>query len=296
VRQQNFRAAATRMRHAGRVALITFGGGRQLAISIDQPQALQQGAGLHRLIFPVKLDGRNTLSGGVSVTLSGHVWLTMSGMEWLGIWTTERPAVSVEGLEFGTTVVLPLTDAQLAVIEQRRAGRDLRLIFDANAVLGYDPAAGSGDENARWPARSFQDSVQVYAEAWVRLLNQAAAAMSLAIVVPVPLNASAAARVGKHLRDAIGKVNDGQYGDAVITARKAIEAMDTSWPGERTIVQIAKEDRTLTQRFAMLRHSLHALASPSAHSDDIAESIHWDREKALAVIAGVSALAACKSP
>lgn len=275
------------------MALLDFGGGRQLSVTFDQPQALQRGLGLHRLIFPAKLDGRNKLSGGVLVTLSGDVRLSMSGMDWLGTWTTERPVVSTD-FEFDATLVLSLSDEQLAVIEQRRAGGDLRLRFDVNAALGYDPAAASGSADDRWPARMFQQDVHIYAETWKRLLNQALSAMSLAVVVPVPLDSSAEARVGRHLRDAIAKVNDGQYGDAVIAARKAIESMGTGWTPEKSIVQTPKEDRSLEQRLAMLRHSLHALASPSAHSDDIAESIMWDREKALAVIAGVSALAACK--
>jgi hypothetical protein len=65
------------MRHAYRVALLPLGGGRELSISIDQPKAIQQGAGLHRLTFPVKLDSRNTIVGGVAVSLSGHAWLSM---------------------------------------------------------------------------------------------------------------------------------------------------------------------------------------------------------------------------
>jgi hypothetical protein len=50
--------------------------------------------------------------------------------------------------------------------------------------------------------------------------------MSLAVVLPVPLDASAGGRVGGHLREAIRKVNNGEYGDAVTEARKAIDAMD----------------------------------------------------------------------
>jgi hypothetical protein len=51
------------------VALITFGGGRQLSINIREPNALMRGAGLHRLTFPVELDGRNTIGGGVPIAL-----------------------------------------------------------------------------------------------------------------------------------------------------------------------------------------------------------------------------------
>ena len=116
----------------------------------------------------------------------------------------------------------------------------------------------------------------------------------LPLSCPVPLDTSATAKVGMHLRDAIRKVNDGEYGDAVIAARRAIDDMGASWASERSVVQTPREQRTFDQRLALLRHALQKLASPSAHGDPVAVSISWDREKALAVIAGVSALAACK--
>jgi hypothetical protein len=82
----------------------------------------------------------------------------------------------------------------------------------------------------------------------------------------------------------------------VTEARKAIDAMDgkaPGWQSERQIAALKKEERTLGQRLAMLRHALHGLASPAAHGDDVAAVIKWDREHAMAVIAGVAALAAC---
>ena len=277
--------------------VLPFGGGRQLAISISQPNAIMRGAGLHRLTCPIALDARNTIVGSVSVGLSGWAWLSMTGMDWLGRWVTERTVVTREGQPFDATLVLPLTDDQLAVIEQRRAGSDIQIKFDGNVALGFDPTATEGTEHDRWPERSFQETVHIYGDTWVRLLSQVSAAASMAVVVPVPLDASAAARVGVHLREAIRKVNNGEYGDAVTEARKAIDAMDgraPDWQSERQIATIRREERTISQRLGMLRHALHGLASPAAHGDDVAAEIKWDRENALAVIAGISALAACR--
>jgi hypothetical protein len=135
------------------MALIPFGGNRQLSINIREPNAIQQGAVLHRLTFPVELDSRNTITGGVPVTLSGSAWLSVIGMDWLGTWTTERPVVTQEDQTFDAVLVLSLTDEQLAVVEKKRAGRDLRLTLDANVTLGYDPARADGDQNNRWPAK-----------------------------------------------------------------------------------------------------------------------------------------------
>jgi hypothetical protein len=236
-----------RIRHAHPVALITFGGDRQLSVKIREPNALMRGAGLHRLTFPIELDGRNTISGGIPIVLSGYAWLSMSSMDWLGNWTTERAVMSQESLTFDAVAVLPLTDEQLAVIEQRRAGSDLRLRLDANVVLGYDPAASTGDQSERWPAGSCQQDLHIYSEAWQRLLSQTALATSLAVVIPVPLDVSSAARVGTHLRDAIRKVNDGEYGDAVLAARRAIDTMETNWISEKAAVQTPKDQRSLQE-------------------------------------------------
>jgi hypothetical protein len=276
------------------MTILPFGGRRQLAVNIGEPIALQQGAGLHRLTFYVRLDARNTIGGGVPVSISGNAWLSVTGMDWLGTWTTERPAVTQDGQGFDAVLVLSLTDEQLAVIEHRRAGSDFRITLDANVVLGYDPAAAGDKPEDRWPARSLQETVWIQAETWERLLRQVAVAMSLAVVVPVPLDASAAGRVGKHLREGIAKANDGEYGDAIMAGRRAVEALGAGWDSEKSIVAMPKDTRTLDQRLALLRHALHGLASPAGHGDEVADSMTWDRPTAFAVLAGVSALAACR--
>jgi hypothetical protein len=273
-----------------------LGGKRELALTIHEPNAIMRGAGLHRLTCRIDMDARNTIPGGVPVTLSGWAWLSMAGMDWLGPWTTERPVVTGEGRPFDATLVLPLTDEQLAVIEQRRAGSDIDIQFDGNIVVGYDPDHAQGSEEYRWPERSFEQRIHIYRDTWVRLLSQVSVATSLAVVLPVPLGPGTAARVGGHLREAIRKVNAGEYGDAVIEARKAIDALDGArpkWPSMKEITSVAQQKRSVDQRLGLLRHALSGLASPAAHGDDVAADIKWNREQALAVIAGVAALAAC---
>jgi hypothetical protein len=105
-----------------------------------------------------------------------------------------------------------------------------------------------------------------------------------------------ATNVGTLLREAIDKVNKGEYGDAVTAARRAIDAMGAGWASEKNIASVDKAQRSLDQRLSLVRHALHGLASPSAHGDPVADAIKWDRPRAMAVIAGVSALAACRQP
>jgi hypothetical protein len=67
--------------------------------------------------------------------------------------------------------------------------------------------------------RAFQETIFVQRESWVRLLTQAPAGTSLAVVVPVPLDGGGSAKAGTLLREAIEKVNKGEYGDAVTATR-----------------------------------------------------------------------------
>jgi len=88
-------------------------------------------------------------------------------------------------------------------------------------------------------------------------------------------------------------VNDGEYRDAVNAARMALEDLGTSWATEKSVVSTVRDKRTLDQWLSLLRHSLFSLASAAAHNDEVTKAITWYRESALAVIAGVSELAAC---
>lgn len=261
--------SAAWLRNAVGMSRISYGGSRELSLKIGTPNGLQKGVGLHRLTFPAEFDARNTIGGGVPVTLSVHVWLGAARGDWLGLLITDEQIVTVDGLPFVANLMLALSDEQLAVIEQRRAGGDLIIWLTGQVVLGYDPAVANGTTDDRWPSGIFSDTMTILGETWDRLLSQAAAGMSLAIVVPVPLDQSAAARVGKNLRDAIAKVNADDYEDAVTAARKAIEAMGRDWESEDVVAKIPSRQRSMAQRLAMMRHSLYAVASLSAHEDAV---------------------------
>jgi hypothetical protein len=68
------------------------------------------------------------------------------------------------------------------------------------------------------------------------------------VVVPVPLDGGGSAKAGTLLREAIEKVNKGEYGDAVTAARRAIDAMGGGWASEKGIVSVDRAQRSLDQR------------------------------------------------
>lgn len=265
-------------------------------MSIEGPQGLIAGAGLHRLMFYAHVKA-HAMPAGVPVTLSGEAFLSGGMHDWLGAWSVEhQPVTRDNGQPDVVTILLPLTDQQLAIIEHRRAGADLQIQLNVDVTLGYHPLTKGSEGKDIWPVRAFQEAIFVQRESWVRLLTQTPAGTSLAVVVPVPLDGGGAAKVGTLLREAIEKVNKGEYGDAVTAARRAIDAMGGGWASEKSIVGVAKAQRSLDQRLSLLRDALHGLASPAAHGDPVADTINWDRPTAMAVIAGVSALAACRRP
>ena len=113
---------------------------------------------------------------------------------------------------------------------------------------------------------------------------------------PCPLDGSSAHAVGTLLREALRKVSDCEWGDAVVAARKAVYELDNlhgKWPTLKQIAQVDRDDRTLDERLALLREGLFSIASLYPHTGAVPASVNWDREKALAVIAGVAAMAAC---
>ena len=107
--------------------LLPFAGGRQLHIDISGPTMIGQGAGLHQLWFPVQLDARNTIGGGVSVSLTGQAWIGAARHDYLGPFTTAEAVATFEGQPIPANIVLPVSDEQLAVIEQRQ-GRSVTVL------------------------------------------------------------------------------------------------------------------------------------------------------------------------
>lgn len=270
-----------------------------MSINIGGPDMLQRGVGRHRLSFPAGLDTRGTIPKGVVVALTGNVWLGQYRSDLLGSWTTEKPVVTYDQ-PFTAQLVMDLSDEQLAVLEQRRAGGDLALHLDIDAVIGYDlTVAGDASADNRWPAAHEQMVLTVMREVWVRLLQQSSAGTSLAIVVPISLTDGTHSEIGQHLREAIRKINNGECQDAVTEARKALDMLDEALlgaPSERTLLGTKAQNRSYGERFALLKSALHSFANPSAHGDQLAKTFTWDRVTALAVVSAIAALVACPLP
>ncbi|MET8150921.1 hypothetical protein ACIBSW_00875 [Actinoplanes sp. NPDC049668] len=298
---------------------LLFDTGRKLGlwVAFDERAWLLGGAGVHRFTVGMRIDSRNTLPVGTSVALGGTAWLvTSTSRDYLGRWTTEKP-FAVYAEPFSSNLVLEMRDDQLALIEQRRAAADgsvrLDLEFAATLTGGLPADEPSPPRRGRrnnalastaggWPVAHGTHTLTYTASQWAELLAGLTAHTSLAVVMPVPLLDPSAHEVAKLLRDAVKLITDGQPAKAVVDARRAIEVADTVFgdlqannAAMKAITDIAPNDRTQDQRFALLRHALFSLASPPAHGDAKANQFVWSREAAVAVISSVAALAAVRS-
>ncbi|MGK5519165.1 hypothetical protein ACSNN9_07385 [Micromonospora sp. URMC 107] len=291
-----------------------------LWLSFDERRFLQGGAGVHRLTLALKIDARGTLPAGTPIALGGSAWLTTGSREYLGQWATESP-ITVYDKPSSETLVLALTDDQVAIIEQRRAknGGGFNIELEVDALLTSGLPARSFEPPRRaswwlrrapapepvitgWPKAHSNHSVYFTSGQWSEMLAGINAYASLAVVAPLPALDPDAHAVATHLREAIRLVANGDVTQGVTEARRAIEALDavfgTPDRGKKAIREIAEitpESRTLSERVALLEHALFSLASPAAHADPDAATFHWNRERAKLVVASVAALAACRS-
>lgn len=134
------------------MTLIRFGDQRELAVTVSAPTALFRGAGTNRLRFPLTLDPRDSIPVGTPLHLSAQVWLATQS-DWLGFAFPDGAVTTRDG-EFPTGLLLQMSDEQLAAVEHRRAGADLRIRVEVDLTLGgaaADVPSSGGGPQAGWP-------------------------------------------------------------------------------------------------------------------------------------------------
>jgi len=159
------------------------------------------------------------------------------------------------------------------------------LRIDVNAsVSGVD----------EWPTGTVQGTLRIPTSRWLQQLETVGAAASLTIVVPAPLVEGDRQQMGAHLREARDAINDGRYGQAIATARLAL---DTARPRDQLATPSSYKDknpkmRSVHERWSALHEALYQLTHVPHHDDDVTAGAKWSRADAVAVLAATYALIA----
>jgi hypothetical protein len=256
----------------------------KLIVQIEPDIALVAGLGAHQLRILMKVVGEG-LAENTPVSLMGTLWLDGAGpASYLGAWTTEEQ-VALRTFPVGYKMVASLTDEQLAAIERQRDGREIAFRIDVNASL-------SGAEG--WPTGTVQGTLRIPTSQWLQQLEAVGAAASLTIVVSAPLMEGDRQQMGVRLRESRDAINDGRYGQAVATARMAL---DTSRKRDQLATPSSYKDknaklRSVHERWSALHEALYQLTHVPHHDDDVTAGAEWSRADAVAVLAVTYALIA----
>ena len=262
---------------------VSLGPGK-LIVHIEPDIALVSGLGVHQLRIRMEVVG-DGLAENTPVSLMGTLWLDGAGPgSYLGAWTTEEQ-VALRTFPVGNKLVASLTDEQLAAIERQRDGKEIAFRIDVNASI-------SGVEG--WPTGTVQGTLRIPTSWWLGQLEAVGAAASLTIVVPAPLVEGDREQMGVRLREARDAINDGRYGQAVASARMAL---DTARNREQLATPSSYKDknaklRSVDERWSAMHEALYQLTHIPHHDDAVTVGAAWSRADAVAVLAATAALIA----
>jgi hypothetical protein len=261
-----------------------FMNGRRLRIDAGRSNVnvtLAAGTGVHRLSLAARFTSRN-LPPGLPVQFTGDLYLDLhDAQQWIG----PLHALPVPVRELGAPCQLTagVTDHQLLSIEKLRAGRDLGLAFHPTAVL-LQPL------DDIWPVNQAEVHIAVQAGNWAWQLDGLGAASFTEVLVPLPFDAGETRQAANRLRQARAHVADGNYEDAVRTARLALDYVKRTVPHDPKVFSVTSRRRTLDQRRDVLTEALFSIASGPNHDDEVTKDFIYGRDDAVMVIAAIAGL------
>jgi hypothetical protein len=174
-----------------------------------------------------------------------------------------------------------ITNAQLLALEQRRTG-DLRLEL---AVRGVLPRAASG-----FPGGSEVTEYITIAESrWRQQLAGLGRTLGAEMLIPFPDDDPPRRAVADFLREAQRLLGGNEIDAAMLQVRKALETIKNTsgwgWGGRKD-----KGDRTVDERWALIRAAIEDQASGAMHVDPGTRDHAYTRAEAETLIAMTAAL------
>jgi hypothetical protein len=175
---------------------------------------------------------------------------------------------------------------QLLALEQRRAG-DLRLEVQ---IRGFLPQAASGFPGAP----EVTEYISIAESRWRQQLAGLGRTLGVEMLIAFPDDDEPRRRVADYLREAQRLLGGSEIDSAMLQVRKALETIKNTsgwnWPGRKD-----RPDRTVDERWALIRSAMEDQASGAMHVDPGTRDYVYTRAEAEALIAMTAALL-CVTP
>jgi hypothetical protein len=179
------------------------------------------------------------------------------------------------------TLLYLITNAQLVAMEQQRNG-DLRLELQ---VRGFLPQAVSG-----FPGGSeVTEYISIAESRWRQQLAGLGRTLGAEMLIPFPDDDEPRRALAGYLREAQRVLGGNEIDAAMLQVRKALESIkhtsSWNWPGKKE-----KGDRTVDERWALIRAALEDQASGAMHVDPGTRDHKYTRAEVETLIAISAAL------
>jgi hypothetical protein len=179
-----------------------------------------------------------------------------------------------------------ITNAQLLALEQRRVG-DLRLELQ---VRGFLPQAATGFPGAP----EVTEYISIAESRWRQQLAGLGRTLGAEMLIAFPDDDEPRRRVADFLREAQRLLGGSEIDSAMLQVRKALETIKNTsgwnWPGKKD-----KPDRTVDERWALIRAAMEDQASGAMHVDPGTRDHVYTRAEVETLIAMTAALL-CVTP
>ncbi|MFF0176073.1 hypothetical protein [Micromonospora profundi] len=181
-----------------------------------------------------------------------------------------------------------ISDHQLRVIEEQRAGKRIWLILALKALQVLQDEG----KPARFGEPTGELSFEVGAGEWAENLEDVEAGTYLELLVPLAEGAHFADAV-ELLRDARGLLREGNIPAAIGQARKALEQVREEYGTQKVFADAVKKSprqRSLSERWACMVEDLFSTMSGASHNDTVTRDFEYTREDGAMLITATAGM------
>ncbi|MGW0933183.1 hypothetical protein [Streptomyces sp. NPDC002644] len=257
---------------------------------------LLPGLGAHRLAVRIDVEPLHVAEGINHLTLSGEL-RAAEGIGWIGSFLPTLVPLRTRATSVPVELVVPVTSAQLLVLEEHRDGGDLAVLLDLQGTLPQSTAH---------PAADLQETYRVAASTWEQQPEGVGLTASFTITIPLPMAHGPIREAAEHLRTADRQVTAG-HGRRVsrrhprdplaLTSMRKLGVRPSGGAKKREEQDQADRYGTLLDRiteqadgYADVIQAAFNQASGPQHNDGAIASAAWTRADAVALNALAAAL------